>query len=136
MHPARLHPVRVTFIARRVIALALAASTLVLAASAFAAKPMQVRLTATGHKPKVGAKWTAIVKAQSGSGAAAGAVSLDVLFGGNVVAHVSAGELYHGAYRKTVHWPVRAVGYKLTLRARVTSRGAHHDQFYAFRVLK
>ena len=129
-------PVRSTSIARRAIAPALAAAMLVLAASAFAAKPMQVRLTATGHKPKVGTKWTATVQAQSGSGAAAGAVSLDVLFGSKVVYHVSSGTLRHGAYRKTVQWPVRAVGYKLTLRARVTSRGARHDQFYAFRVRK
>ena len=109
---------------------------LTLAATALAAKPVRVRLAATDHKPKVGRTWTATVTATSGSSAASGAVSLDVLFGGKVVYHVATGRLSGGAYRKTVQWPLRAVGYPLTMRARVRSRGAAHDDFYAFRVYK
>ena len=136
MHRTRSHSDRFAERTRRAIAPALLLSMLVLAASALASARLHVSLTASAHKPKVGTKWTATVRARSGSSAAAGAVSLDVLFGGKVVYHVASGTLRHGVYRKTLRWPLRASGYELTMRARVTSGGAHHDQFYAFRVLK
>ena len=75
-------------------------------------------LSATSHGPRAGARWTATVRGR------AGRVSLDVVFGGQVVGHISTGALRRGRYRHTMRWEKRAIGYPMIVRATITGSGA------------
>ena len=112
------------------------AASLLLPGAVGAAKSVRVRLDASSHAPRAGAQWTAAVTARRGTTAMSGTVSLDVLYGGQVVRHVSSGKLRGGAYSKTVRWPTRAVGYPLQFRATVRSGSITRRRFFAVRVHK
>lgn len=120
----------------RVALAAALTATLAPAGSAGAAARVRLGFDATSHAPKVGKPWTATVTARRGSTALRGRVSLDVLYGGRVVAHVSSGRLSGGVYRKTVRWPARSAGYPLQVRATVRAANVTRTALYAVRVSK
>jgi hypothetical protein len=122
----------------RVIALALAALSLAAAPAAEAAS-FVARLKAPGHHPTAGKRWPIRVTARTKSGKAVHATAYyQFLYGGQVVATrypFKRGTPYafKGSYRdRTVTWPARAVGYRLTFRVVVEtkSRGTRHLDYW------
>lgn len=111
----------------RCLAVALVAVALAASAPALAGATSYV-LSGSGHAPKAGAAWTAVVRGGSAT------VSLDVVFGGQVVGHVASGRISHGVYRRTVRWPARSAGYPLVLRATVKGAGKPVRLEYAVKV--
>lgn len=92
-------------------------------------------LSAGSHTPKAGRKWPVTVTARTPSGKARSArLVYDFLYKGRVVSHQS-NYRFKGKYTdNTFVWPGRAVGYRLTLRAVITSGRYRVNLDYAIRV--
>jgi hypothetical protein len=130
----------------RVITLCLAALSLAAAPAAEARPPASpaepgfvARLKAPGHHPTAGKRWPIRVTARTKSGKAVHATAYyQFLYGGQVVAtrypfKRSTPYAFKGSYRdRTVTWPARAVGYRLTFRVVVEtkSRGTRHLDYW------
>lgn len=122
----------------RVITLGLAALSLAAAPAAEAAS-FVARLKAPGHHPTAGKRWPIRVTARTKSGKPVHATAYyQFLYGGQVVAtrypfKRSTPYAFKGTYRdRTVTWPARAVGYRLTFRVVVEtkSRGTRHLDYW------
>ncbi len=108
-----------------VIILALALASVVaagpIAGSAPAASGFRATLSVPGHHPKAGRVWPVTVTATYNGRAITARVRYEYLYGGQVVSRQS-NYRFHGRF--TDHgfiWPARAVGYRLTFRAVVSS---------------
>ena len=113
---------------RAVLAAALAALVAACAATPAAGERRGFSFTATGHAPRAGKPWTMTVRGRSGR------VTVDVVFGGQVVGHIAKGTLRHGRYRHTMRWEKRGIGYPFTVRATITGSGAPVSLDYAVKV--
>lgn len=95
-----------------------------------------VKLSATTHRPKVGAPWPITLEAHDRKGRPLRAeVRYQYLFGGAVVARRSHYR-FRGVFHDTFHWPARAVGAPLTFRAVVTTPLGTRRVDYPVRVRK
>lgn len=95
-----------------------------------------VKLTATTHRPRVGAPWPITIEAHDRKGRPLRAeVRYQYLFGGAVVAHRSHYR-FRGVIHDTFHWPARAAGLPLTFRAVVTTPLGTRRVDYPVRVRK
>jgi hypothetical protein len=95
-----------------------------------------VKLTATTHRPRVGAPWPITLEAHDRKGRPLRAeVRYQYLFGGAVVARRSHYR-FRGVFHDTFHWPARAAGAPLTFRAVVTTPLGTRRLDYPVRVRK
>jgi hypothetical protein len=128
---------------KRALAAGIAALGLLVPASSADASSFVARLKASGHHPKAGKRWPIRVSARTRSGRAIRATAYyQFLYGGQVVSTqypnprsrpgVCPGGSgcrrspypFRGSFRDpTIVWPRRAVGYSLTFRVVVKSKG-------------
>ncbi len=90
-------------------------------------------LHAGTHHPKVNQAWPIRFTVTSGGHPAKASVSYEYLLGGQVVAHRSH-YTFTGHFSDIFRWPSSAVGYPLTFRAVIVSKGAKIDLDYPVQV--
>jgi hypothetical protein len=88
---------------------------------------------ARGHHPRVGERWPISFAVTSAGRPAKAEVAYEYLFGGAVVAHRSHYR-FTGAFHDTFNWPASAVGYPLTFRAVIISKGVMLNLDYPVQV--
>ncbi len=125
---------------RPVFATALCAAALLALVAAPQAGAFISHLKAPGHHPKAGEPWKIKVTATTRSGKALRATALyKYLYNGQVVGtaspysrHSTKPYPFRGHFRDTLHWPKRAVGFRLTFRVVVDTRhhGTEHDDYW------
>lgn len=87
-----------------------------------ASKHFRATLSVPGHHPKVGRIWPVVVTATYEGKGVRASLRYEFLFGGTVVSRQSHFR-FKGRFRDdTFKWPASAVGFRLTLRAVVSSR--------------
>jgi hypothetical protein len=123
-------PMKPSIPLRATVVSGLAALAVLAAAPVADAASFVATLKAPGHHPKAGKKWPITVTARTKSGKAVRAkASYQFVFNGSVVAtrypfKRTSPYPFKGSYHDgTFVWPARAVGYKLTLRVVVQSKG-------------
>jgi hypothetical protein len=101
------------------------------------------KLTAPGHHPKARKRWPVkIVVKTAGGKPISGTVQYNFLFNGTVVQvrscldHGNTPCKFRGTYRDVLHFPMRSVGYNLTLRFIVKTRFGTKNIDYAIKVVK
>ena len=101
------------------------------------------KLTAPGHHPKARKRWPVkIVVKTAGGKPISGTVQYNFLFNGSVVQvrscldHGNTPCKFRGTYRDVLHFPMRSVGYDLTLRFIVKTRFGTKNIDYAIKVVK
>jgi outer membrane biosynthesis protein TonB len=87
-------------------------------------------MSATSHKPKVGADWHLEASAMRSGSPISGRVRVDALFQGAPVQDIDTKRLKDGLYSYQNAWPQQAVGYPLTIRVRVNAGGL--EQVFLF----
>ncbi len=80
-------------------------------------------MSASSHKPKVGANWTLNAGATRSGSPLSGRVRVDALFQGAPVQDIDTKRLKDGTYSYQNAWPQQAVGYPLTIRIRINAGG-------------
>lgn len=90
-------------------------------------------LHASTHTPKVNRPWPLHFTVTRGGALVKAVVEYEYLFGGQVVAHRSH-YIFTGHFSDVFRWPSTAVGYPLTFRAVITSKGATINLDYPVRV--
>jgi hypothetical protein len=90
-------------------------------------------LHASTHKPKVNRPWPLHFTVTHNGAPVKAAVEYEYLFGGQVVAHRSH-YIFTGHFSDVFRWPSTAVGYPLTFRAVITSKGATINLDYPVQV--
>jgi hypothetical protein len=90
-------------------------------------------LHAGTHHPKVEVPWPIRFTVSNGGHPARASVSYEYLFGGQVVAHRSH-YTFTGHFSDVFKWPSSAVGYPLTFRAVIASKGKTIDLGYPVQV--
>jgi hypothetical protein len=81
----------------------------------------RISLSATTHRPVVGAPWPIAIRAHTAAGRPLRAsVRYQFLFAGSVVARRSH-HRFRGGFHDTLRWPARSVGVPLTFRAVVVT---------------
>jgi hypothetical protein len=140
---------------KRALVAGIAAVGLLVPASVADAASFVARLKAGGHHPKAGKRWPISVSARTRSGKPVRATAYyQFLYGGQVVStqypnpHARPGACpgasgcrrspypFRGSFRDpTIVWPRRSVGYRLTFRVVVKSKGRGTKKLnYAVRV--
>ena len=119
-----------------ILALALASVVVAgpVAGGTSAASGFRATLSVPGHHPKAGRVWPVTVTASYNGRPVTAHVRYEYLYGGQVVSHQS-NYRFHGRF--TDHgfiWPARAVGYRLTFRAVVSSSHGTRNLDYWVRV--
>jgi hypothetical protein len=101
------------------------------------------KLTAPGHNPQARKRWPVkIVVKTAGGKAVSGTVQYNFLFNGSVVQvrscldHGNTPCKFRGTYRDVLHFPMKSVGYPLTLRFIVKTRFGTKNIDYAIKVVK
>jgi hypothetical protein len=101
------------------------------------------KLTAPGHNPKARKRWPVkIVVKTAGGKPISGTVQYNFLFNGTVVQvrscldHGNTPCKFKGTYRDVLHFPMRSVGYQLTLRFIVKTRFGTKNIDYPIKVVK